>query len=155
MSKSCLVLSAARFFFGNSSCITQLLTASLTDTIAQSMDKIIQTNVVYLDFVKALDGFRRSFSYTSKAMGVLATCRPGLPITYLSGRSQRVVLGWCCLTVDPSFLGSSTGEPTRYHSLHDLPGVLSEGTQTALYADDTKLFSPISSIAHCERLSKL
>lgn len=31
------------------------MTSSLTDTIAQSLDKIIQTGVVYLDFAKGFD----------------------------------------------------------------------------------------------------
>ena len=35
--------------------------------------------------------------------------------------------------------------------INDLPGVLPEGTQSALYADDTKVFSSISSIAVTEK----
>ena len=58
----------------------------------------------------------------------------------------------------PSFIGSSSGQSTWPGSIcffiNDLPGVLPEGTQTAVYADDTKVFSPISSVADCEQLQQ-
>ena len=38
-----------------------------------------------------------------------------------------------------------------YDSINVLPVVLPEGTQSALYDDDTKVFSSISSITDCER----
>ena len=47
--------------------------------------------------------------------------------------------------------GSLLGSFLFFVFINDLPGVLPEGTQSALYADDTKVFSSISSIADCER----
>ena len=38
--------------------------------------------------------------------------------------------------------------------INDLPGVLPEGTQSALYADDTKVFSSTLSVAGFERLQQ-
>ena len=38
--------------------------------------------------------------------------------------------------------------------INDLPGVLLEGTQSALYADNTKVFSSTLSVAGCERLQQ-
>ena len=47
--------------------------------------------------------------------------------------------------------GSLLGSFLFFVSINDLSGVLPEGTQSALYDDDTKVFSSISSIADCER----
>ena len=38
--------------------------------------------------------------------------------------------------------------------INDLPGVLPEGTQSALYVDNTKVFSSALSVAGCERLQQ-
>ena len=74
---------------------------------------------------------------------------------YLSWRSQRVILDgvasqWVPVTSGVP-QGSLLGSFLFFVSINDLPGVLPEGTQSALYDDDTRVFSSISSIADCER----
>ena len=82
---------------------------------------------------------------------------PGLQITY-SGRSQRVILDGVALQWVPVTSGVPQGSllgPVLFVLfINDLPDVLLEGTQSALYADNTKVFSSISSVAVSERLQQ-
>ena len=63
---------------------------------------------------------------------------------YLNGRSQRVDLDGVASQWAPAtsgvLQGSILGPLYLFSFINDLPSVLSEGTQSALYVDDTKLY---------------
>ena len=60
---------------------------------------------------------------------------------YLNGRSQRVDLDGMASPATSGVLQASIPCPLYLFSfINDLPSVLSEGTQSALYVDDTKLY---------------
>lgn len=77
-------------FSQNHSCTTQLL--SVLDIIGQSLDKNIQTDVVYLDFSKAFDSIDPLVLLQKlKRYGVVGHMHAWFT-NCLNGRSQRVVL---------------------------------------------------------------
>ena len=67
---------------------------------------------------------------------------------YLNGRSQRVVLDGVASQWAPATSGvlrgggggGILGPLYLFSFINNLPSVLSEGTQSALYSDDTKLY---------------
>ena len=143
-------------FLRNHSCVTQLL--SVLHTIGHYLDRNTQTDMLYLDFAKAFD---------SVDHGILLEKLRGYGVTgqvllwfedYLRGRTQRVVVDGAASTWSPVTSGVPQGSilgPLLFIIfVNDLPDFIEKGTETALYADDTKLHNTITSTNNCEFLQK-
>ena len=100
-----------------------------------------------MDFAKAFDSVDyctllvklKSYGVTGKLLNWFAD--------YLHGRLQRVVVD---VVASQCILG-----PLLFAIfINDFPDVVKDRSQTALYADDSKIYESISSIQCCETLYK-
>ena len=127
------------------SCSTQLL--ETIDAWSKLLDEGTALDVIYLDFRKALDSVPhkrllcklRSYGVSGKLLSWIEA--------FLSGRSQQVSLGGCHSSmIDVTSgvpQGSVLGPLLFLIYVNDLPEVVS--CPIKLFADDTKLFSGMSS----------
>ena len=136
--------------------MTQLL--SVLHTIGYDLDRNTQTDVLYLDFTKAFDSVDHAILLQKlRSYGVT-----GPPLCwfedYLTGRTQRVVVDGVALTWSPVTSGvpqgSILGLLLFVIFINDLPDFTVKGTETAPYADDTKLHNTFTSTNDCERLQQ-
>ena len=150
----CLITDLQHGFMNNRSCVTQLL--SVLHAIGLNLDKNIQTDVIYLDFAKAFDSVDHKILLAKlKAYGISGQLLSWLA-DYLSGRVQRVVLEgtssqWAPVTFGVP-QGSLLGPLLFVIFINDLPDVTKEGVNTALYADDTKIFGAVNCARDCESI---
>ena len=109
-----------------------------------NQDESIQTDVIYLDFAKAFDSVDHKILLTK-------LCAHGIPgkllswlVNYLSDRVQRVVLEgasshWAPVTSGMP-QGSLLGLLMFVTFINNLPDCAKGQVNTALYADDSKIF---------------
>ncbi|CAB4017575.1 Hypothetical predicted protein, partial [Paramuricea clavata] len=126
--------------------------------IGKSLYKNIQTDILYLDFAKAFDSVDHDILLAKlKSNGVNGNLLNWFT-DYLHGRVQRVVVDgvasdWATVTSGVP-QGSLLGPILFVIFINDYPNVVSDTSQTALYADDSKLYKSISCLGSCESLQQ-
>ncbi len=143
-----LITESQHGFLRQRSCVTQLL--SVLHAIGQSLDNNTQTDIVYLDFAKAFDSVDHQILLQKlKSFGVGGQLYEWFA-DYLNGRCQRVVIDGAASHWAPV----TSGVPQGSIFINDLPDILPNETMGALYADDTKVYNSIRSIADCEKVQQ-
>ena len=135
-------------FLNAKSCTTNMV--SFSDSVVLSINdcKTFGTDVVYFDFSKAFDSVNHDlillklkyyFGIDGRLLKFIEN--------YLYGREQCVVLDNAKSSSKPVLSGVPQGSilgPILFVMfINDLPSCLSQGTNIALYADDTKIWRPI------------
>ena len=148
-----LITESQHSFLRQRSCATQLL--SVLHAIGQSLEKNIQTDIVYLDFAKAYD--HQILLQKLKSYGVRGQLYKWF-VDYLNGRCQRVVIDgasshWAPVTSGVP-QGSILGPILFVIFINYLPDILPNEKMASLYADDTKVYNLIRSIADCEKVQQ-
>ena len=137
-------------FLSQRSCTTNMV--GFLDSVALSVNdlKTVSTDVVYFDFSKAFDSVNHDLilSKLKNMYGIDGRLLKFIQ-KYLQGREQSVVLENCVSTSKPVLSGVPQGSilgPILFVLfINDLPSGLSQGTELALYADDTKIWRSITS----------
>ena len=130
-------------FLPQKSCTTQLI--PFCDSLAVSLNQACRTDVVYFDFAKAFDSVSHDIILhkLKYQFGIDGTLLKFI-VNYLQGREQCVAIGGCKSAHRPVTSGVPQGSilgPLFFVLfINDMMECVSEGTNIALYADDTKLW---------------
>ena len=135
-----------RGFVNGKSCTTQMI--PFADSLAVSLNDKSRSDIVYFDFAKAFDSVSHDLILhkLKHLYGV-----DGLMLrfikSYLQGRQQQVVIGGSISSKLPVQSGVPQGSiigPLLFVIfINDMFSCISEGTNIALYADDTKIWRSI------------
>ena len=136
------------------SCETQLI--EFVHNIVLNMQESIQNDVVLMDFAKSFDKVAHNrLLYKLSSYGVKGNTF-GWIGSFLSGRSQKVVLEGKSFSVPvlsgiPQ--GSVLGPVLFLIYINDLPEYVSNST-VRLFADDTLLYLTIHNSSNCDKLQE-
>ena len=148
-------------FLNKKSCTTNM--ATFTDSVVMSINdnETYSTDVVYFDFSKAFDSVNHDLMLEKlkKAYKIDGRLLKFI-MNYLSDRDQSVVIENQKSMKKPVLSGVPQGSilgPILFVLfINDLPVGLSEGTNLALYADDTKIWRSITcNLDHIELQSDI
>ena len=118
------------------------------DSLAVSINDLSSTDVIYFDFAKAFDSVNHDIilhklKYQFNIDGLLLK----FLTNYLKDRKQAVVIGGSKSSILPALSGVPQGSiigPLLFVLfINDLSDNISQGTNIALYADDTKIWRTI------------
>ena len=135
-------------FLPEKSCTTQMVV--YVESLCLSINANIRTDVVYFDFAKAFDSVNHDIILhkLKTNFGINGTLLKFI-MNYLKDRQQRVVIGGTQsdLTIVRSGVpqGSILGPLFFVIFINDMFEHVSDGTDIALYADDTKIWRKIIS----------
>ena len=136
-------------FLPEKSCLTQMI--SFTESISLALNNSIRTDVVYFDFAKAFDSVNHDIILSKlKNQFNIDGAFLNFFVNYLKDRKQNVVISGCCsekITVKSGVpQGSILGPLLFVIFINDMFDCISNGTNIALYADDTKIWRQITSL---------
>ena len=134
-------------FLPKKSCTTQLI--DFTDSVAQGLNSSIRTDIVYFDFAKAFDSVNHDIilSKLKNRFKIDGTMLKFM-VNYLQNREQCVVIagnksGMANVRSGVP-QGSILGPLLFVLFIDDMSEVVSDDTNIALYADDTKIWRRIT-----------
>ena len=144
-------------FVNGKSCTTQMV--PFTNNLALALNNKSKMDIIYFDFAKAFDSVShdiilRKLKYLYGVDGLMLQFIK----SYLQGRQQQVVVGGSISSTLPVQSGVPQGSilgPLLFVIfINDMFSCVSEGTNIALYADDTKIWRDICSYDDQEVLQR-
>ena len=139
-------------FLPGKSCLTQM--TNVIDDISGSLNKRNDVDMVYFDFAKAFDSVNHDIvlQKLKSQFGIDGTMLKFIK-EYLRDRTQKVVIGDMSsspLPVESGVpQGSILGPLLFVLFINDIYTCVSDGTNIALYADDTKIWRKIVNETDC------
>ena len=135
-------------FLPYKSCTTQMVL--YTDSIARSLNENLKTDIVYFDFAKAFDSVNHdALLYKLKHHYRIEGLLLQFIKCYLQNRKQQVVIGSSVSAVGDVNSGvpqgSIVGPLLFVLFINDIGDNISQDTNIAMYADDTKIWRNIKS----------
>ncbi len=130
-------------FVNGKSCTTQMV--PFTDNLALALNNNLRSDVIYFDFAKAFDSVSHDLIlHKLKNLYGIDGLMLRFIKSYLEGRQQQVVVGGAVSSTLPVHSGVPQGSilgPLLFVLfINDMFSCVSEGTNIALYADDTKIW---------------
>ena len=152
-----LIDSRQNGFLKNNSCAMNM--TRLIESVSTTLLQDLPTHIIYFDFAQAFDTVNRDhilnkLKYQYNIEGRMLKFFK----SYLTNRSQRVVLDNCTSDVVAALSGVPQGSilgPLLFVLfINDIFFNIDENSSIGLYADDTKLWRKIATSADCDILQR-